>query len=299
MDNHRSKHKSIRTEKETSRQHRNELWYRFKKNKGAMLGLFIIVFLVLVALSADFLLDYKTDVIGQNLKERLQSPSLTHLFGTDELGRDLFFRVIYGARFSISIGVISVSIGLITGTFFGAIAGYFGGYIEEVIMRITDIMSAIPSILLAIAIVTALGASTLNLMIAVGVASIPEFVRITRASVLMVRNQEFIEAARALGVKEWKIIISHVLPNALAPIIVQTTLTTGSSIISASGLSFLGLGVPAPAPEWGSLLSAGRKFIRGYAYLTLFPGMAIMFTVLAFNLMGDGLRDVLDPKLKQ
>lgn len=276
-----------------------ELWFRFRKNKGAMIGLFIIITIVLIAISSNFLLDYDTEIINQNLKERLQSPNFEHWFGTDDLGRDVFYRILYGSRYSLSIGVVAVCIALVFGVLLGAIAGYFGGVYEEVIMRLTDVLGAVPNMLMAIAIVTALGQTALNLMIAVGVTSIPVFVRITRASVLTVRDNEYIEASRALGVKEWKIIWSHILPNCLSPIIVQTTLRIGSAIISASALSFLGLGVPAPSPEWGSMLSGGRKFIRGYSYLTLFPGLAIMITVLSFNLMGDGLRDILDPKLKK
>jgi peptide/nickel transport system permease protein len=197
------------------------------------------------------------------------------------------------------VGIVAVSIALAIGTTLGAFAGYYGGVVEDLIMRGTDIFAAVPNMLMAIVIVSALGANTFNLMIAVGVTSVPQFVRITRASVLTVRNQEYVEAARAIGISEWKIIYTHVLPNCLSPIIVQTTLRIASAIISASSLSFLGLGVPAPAPEWGSMLSAGRRFLRGYSYMTMFPGLAIMITVLAFNMVGDGLRDALDPKLKK
>jgi len=276
-----------------------EIWHRLKKNKGAMVGLAIIMLLVVVTVSIDWILDYETQVITQNLKERLQKPSKEHLMGTDDLGRDIFNRLIYGTRFSLSVGFVAVSIALAVGTTLGAFAGYYGGTVEDIIMRLTDIFAAVPNMLMAIVIVSALGANTINLMIAVGVTSVPQFVRITRASVLTVRNQEYVEAARAIGQSETKIIFSHILPNCLSPIIVQTTLRIASAIISASALSFLGLGVPAPAPEWGSMLSAGRKFLRGYSYITLFPGLAIMITVLAFNMVGDGLRDALDPKLKK
>ena len=276
-----------------------EVWHRLQKNKGAMIGLVIIMLLVVVAISIDWILDYETQVITQNLKERLQKPSKEHLMGTDDLGRDIFYRLIYGTRFSLSVGLVAVSIALAVGTTLGAFAGYYGGVVEDIIMRLTDIFAAVPNMLMAIVIVSALGANTINLMIAVGVTSVPQFVRITRASVLTVRNQEYVEAARAIGQSETKIIFSHILPNCLSPIIVQTTLRIASAIISASALSFLGLGVPAPAPEWGSMLSAGRKFLRGYSYITLFPGLAIMITVLAFNMVGDGLRDALDPKLKK
>ena len=276
-----------------------EVWHRLKRNKGAMIGLGIIAALALVALTADIWIDYDAQVITQNIKERLQWPSAKHIMGTDEYGRDIFFRLIYGSRFSLAVGFVAVAIALGVGTTLGAVAGYYGGVVENLIMRFTDIFASVPNILMGIVIVSALGANTFNLMLAVGVTSVPQFVRITRASVLTVRNQEFVESARALGVSEWKIIFYHVLPNCLSPIIVQTTLRIASAIISASSLSFLGLGVPAPAPEWGSMLSSGRNFLRGYGYMTLFPGLAIMVTVLAFNMVGDGLRDALDPKLKK
>jgi peptide/nickel transport system permease protein len=192
-----------------------------------------------------------------------------------------------------------VLIAMVAGVALGAAAGYIGGFFENIVMRITDIFSAIPSVLLAIAIVASLGKSTFNLMVAVGVASIPAFVRVARASVLTVRGEEYIEAARAIGMRDWKIILVHILPNCLSQIIVQTTLRVASAIIAAASLSFLGLGVPAPAPEWGSMLSEGRAYIRDYSYLMVFPGLAIMLTVLSLNLIGDGLRDALDPKLKR
>lgn len=270
-----------------------------RKNKGAMLGLALVILIVLTAVFSGVFLDYETDVIGQNISQRLQHPSLAHPMGTDDVGRDVLSRLLYGSRYSLSVGVVAVMIALACGVTLGSIAGFFGGKTEEVIMRASDMLAAVPSILMAIAIVSALGQSTLNLMVAVGITSVPEFVRITRAAVLTVRNQEYIEASRSIGLSEFKIIWSHVLPNCLSPIIVQTTLRVASAIISASSLSFLGLGVPSPDPEWGSMLSAGRKFIRGYGYLTLFPGLAIMVTVLSLNLLGDGLRDALDPKLKK
>ena len=275
-----------------------EVWHRLKKNKGAMVGLAVVILLAIIALSVDIVLDYDVQVIGQNTKERLQAPNSEHLMGTDEFGRDIFYRVLYGTKYSLSVGFVAVFIAIIIGVFLGAIAGYFGGAMEEVIMRGTDIFAAVPNMLMAIVIVAALGQGMFNLMIAIGITSVPAFVRITRAAVLTVRNQEYIEACRAIGLSKSKIIFSHVLPNCLSPIIVQATLRVGSAIISSSALSFLGLGIPAPSPEWGSLLSAGRRFIRDYSYMTMFPGLAIMITVLALNLLGDGLRDALDPKLK-
>ncbi|WP_458863187.1 ABC transporter permease [Acidaminobacterium chupaoyuni] len=275
-----------------------EVWHRLRKNKGAMLGLSVVLLLIFIALFSGVFLDYETQVVGQNTANRLQSPSLHHLMGTDEYGRDVFARILYGTKYSLSVGFVAVSIALVCGVFLGAVAGFFGGVWEEIIMRSTDIFSSVPNMLMAIVIVAALGQSMFNLMIAIGLTSIPQFVRITRAAVLTVRNQEYVESARAIGQGNAKIIFSHILPNCLSPIIVQATLRVASAIISASSLSFLGLGVPAPNPEWGAMLSGGRRFIRDYSYMTLFPGLAIMVTVLSLNLFGDGLRDALDPRLK-
>ena len=282
-----------------ARSQMGEVWHQFRRNKGAMVGSAIVLIIVFVALFADVFLDYDTQVVGQNVAERLQWPSARHWFGTDELGRDIFFRVLYGTRFSCSVGLVAVTIGLVIGVTLGAIAGFYGGTLEEVIMRSTDILGAVPNMLMAIVIVSVLGQSIWNLMLAVGITSVPQFVRITRAAVLTVRNQEYVEASKAIGLSNRRIIFKHILPNCLSPIIVQATLRVASAIISASSLSFLGLGVPAPSPEWGALLSGGRKYIRDYSYMTLVPGLAIMITVLALNMMGDGLRDSLDPKLKK
>lgn len=274
-----------------------EIWHRLKKNKGAMAGLVILIILALIALTVDFWLPEEL-IIAQNLREKLQGPSLKHFFGTDELGRDLFWRVVYGSRYSMAIGFVAVMISAIVGIPLGALAGYYGGKLETLIMRIVDIFSAIPSILLAIAIVSLLGRTTFNLMLAIGIAAVPQFTRVTRASVLTVKSQEYVEAARALGKNDLYIIFKHILPNCLSPIIVQTTLRIAGAIVSASSLSFLGVGVRPPSPEWGALLNAGKDLIMGYSYLCLFPGLAIMITVLAFNMVGDGLRDAMDPKLK-
>ena len=285
--------------KYSKRSRAGEVWHRLKKNKGAMIGLAIVVLLIVTAIASGFLLDYDTQIIAQSTMDRLQAPSAKHWMGTDQYGRDIFYRLLYGSRFSLSVGFVAVVVALLIGVPLGAVAGYFGGAVEDIIMRITDIFAAVPNILMGIVLVSALGSNTINLMLAVGVTSVPQFVRVTRASVLTVRNQEYVEAARAVGISEAKIIFTHILPNCLSPIIVQTTLRIASAIIAASSLSFLGLGVPVPAPEWGAMLSEGRSFIRGYGYMTLFPGLAIMITVLAFNMVGDGLRDALDPKLKK
>lgn len=276
-----------------------EIWHRFKKNKGALLGGLIILILVILALLGDVIYDYETDIIGQNIAERFIKPCWEHPFGTDNYGRDLFARVIYGIRASLPVGFVAVLVSLVLGMVLGAAAGYFGGMVENCIMRFMDIFAAVPNTLMAIALISVMGTSTFSLMVALGVASMPAFSRITRASVLSVRNQEFVESARAIGCSNFEIIFQHIIPNCLSPIIVQASLRMGSAMISASSLSYLGLGVPAPMPEWGSLLSAGRNYIRDYSYLTIFPGLAIMVTVIAFNMLGDGLRDAMDPKLKK
>lgn len=276
-----------------------QIMRRLKRNKGAILGMIILIAIILIALISPYVMDYETEVIANNVKERLQPPSARHWFGTDDMGRDIFNRVCYGARYSLAVGIIAVAFALVFGVTLGATAGYVGGVFENIVMRICDIFSSIPSVLMAIAVVSALGKSTLNLMLAVGIASTAPFVRVARAAVLTIRDEEYIESARAIGVPEWRIIADHILPNSVSQIIVQATLRVGSAIISAAQLSFLGLGVPAPAPEWGSMLSVGRSFIRDYSYMTIFPGIAIMITVLSLNLIGDGLRDALDPKLKR
>ena len=292
-------HKKIMQPEEKARSQAAEVWHRLRTNKGAMLGLSILILLVLIAIFSSLHFDYESQVIKQNTAERLKSPSIEHIFGTDEFGRDLFVRVLYGSRYSLIIGIVSVAIALVIGVTLGSVAGYFGGVTEEIIMRGTDIFQAVPTTIMAIVIVVSLGQNMINLMIAIGLTSVPIFVRITRAAVLTVKNQEFVEASRAIGLSKTNIICNHILPNCLAPIIVQTTLRVATAIVTASTLSFLGLGIPAPRPEWGGLLATGRKLIRDYSYLTFFPGFAIMIVVLALNLFGDGLRDALDPKLKK
>ena len=274
-------------------------WRQLRRNKGALIGLALLVIIIVAAVISPFVFDYQKDVVGMNVRERMQWPSAKHICGTDELGRDIFIRIVYGARYSLAVGVVAVIIALVIGTILGSAAGYIGGIFENIVMRICDIFSSIPSVLMAIAVVSALGKSTMNLMLAVGIASTAPFVRVARAAVLVVRGEEYVEAAKAIGQPDWKIVLVHIIPNCVSQIIVQATLRVGSAIISAAQLSFLGLGVPAPAPEWGSMLSAGRLYIRDYSYMTLFPGIAIMITVLSLNLLGDGLRDALDPKLKR
>lgn len=277
-----------------------EMWRNYKKNPSAMVGLAVIIIIVIVAIAAQFIYDYNIDIVQQNIKERFMEPGTAgHLLGTDNYGRDELTRILYGAKYSLAVGIVSVAISCLVGSTLGLIAGYYGGVIENIILRVCEVFMGIPSVLLGIAIMSAFGQSLFVLMLAVGLVYVPMFARTARAAVLPVREEEYIEAARVSGVNDFKIIFGHVLPNSLSPIIVQVTMGVANGILSASFLSFLGLGVPVPAPEWGAMLSSGREFIRDYGYLTTFPGLAIMITVLAINLMGDGLRDALDPKLKQ
>ena len=285
------------SKKYTKRSRFGEIMHSIRQNKGATVGLIIAVILILILICSLFI-SY-TSVTASNGALRLAPPSWQHPFGCDDLGRDVFLRTIYGTRYSIVIGFGSVAIAAIFGVFLGSIAGYYGRLVDDIIMRASDILASIPGMLLGMVIVTVLGQSLINLLLAVGVTAIPIFLRITRASVLTVRNQEFVEAARAIGMSNFRIIFTQVLPNGFAPVIVTLTTSLGASIIVAAALSFLGFGVPVPNPEWGALISAGRNYIRTSPNLMTFPGLFIMITVLAFNLLGDGLRDALDPKLKK
>lgn len=276
-----------------------EIWQRLKRNKMAMLGLAILLILVLGAIFADVICDYDTMVIKQDIGNRLQGPSAQHWFGTDEFGRDIFARILHGSRVSLVVGIISVSIALILGGSFGAFAGFYGGKVDMIIMRVMDVFLAVPSILLSMTIVAALGTDLVYVMLAIGISSVPNYARIVRAAVMSVKDQEFVEASRAMGASNATIIFKEILPNCLAPIIVQATLSVAGAILSTASLSFIGLGVQPPDPEWGAMLSSGRQYMRDALHLTLFPGLAIVITILALNLLGDGLRDALDPRLKQ
>jgi len=274
-----------------------DIWKRFRKNKAAMLGFIVMLILILTAIFADVIASEGLD--AQNLDRTFQPPSLQHPLGTDNLGRDMLARIIYGTRTSLRIGFTCVGVALTMGVIFGSIAGYYGGKLDNILMRFIDILIAVPNILLAIAIASALGPGLTNTMIAVGVGSIPGFARQTRAAVLTVREREFIEAARAIGGNDFRIITRHILPNCMAPIMVEATLGLGGAILSAAALSFIGLGIQPPTPEWGYMLSVGRRFFLEHGYLVVFPGLAIVIVVVALNIMGDGLRDALDPKLKR
>ncbi len=272
--------------------------YRFKKNKMAIAGLFILLIIAILVIAAPLYTDYSKGVI-QNIPNRFKSPNAENIFGTDSYGRDLFTRVIYGGRISLFAGIGTVLLSLIIGCTLGGIAGFFGGKVDMIIMRFVDIFMAVPPLLLSLAVCTALGQGTFKMIIALTVADVPRFARILRASVLTVRDREFVEAARCCGTSNFRIIIKHILPNCIGPVVVQATLMVGSAILSIAALGFLGIGVASPTPEWGTILSDNRQFIRFYPYLGLIPGFAIGITVMCVNFFGDGLRDALDPKMKK
>ena len=278
-------------------------WDRFKlvvrrlwKNKAAVLGFFVVVFLVMFCVLAPYIAPYSP--LKLNIPERLQPPSMSHLLGTDQFGRDILSRLLYGGRLSLGVGIISVVLGLIPGVLLGLASGFLRGNVDAAIMRGVDIMMALPSILLALLIVTVLGPGLINTMIAVGIGGIPSMIRLVRGKVLSIRETEYIEAARSIGANDWRIMIRHILPNCAAPIIVVATLRLPSAIIMAASLSFIGLGAQAPTPEWGAMLASGRHFLTTSWWICTFPGLAIFLAVLGLNMFGDGLRDALDPKLK-
>jgi peptide/nickel transport system permease protein len=270
---------------------------RLRRNYLAIIGFAVLLVLILTAVFAEQLAPFGYS--DQDYMMIRKPPSAEHLLGTDEFGRDVLSRLIFGSRISLQVGLIAVSISLIAGGAIGAVAGYFGGKIDNFLMRIMDVQLAIPTILLAIVISSALGPGLFNLMVAVGITSIPRFARLMRASVLSVKNMEFIEAARAMGASHLRIILLYILPNCMAPLIVQSTLSVANAILFAATLSFLGLGIQPPFPEWGGMLSAARPYLRNSAYLSIFPGLAIMITIVSLNCIGDGLRDALDPKQKR
>lgn len=274
-----------------------DVWRRLCRNKPAMVSLVVIIVLILVCTFAEYVAPY--GYAEQNLSESFQYPSWAHLMGTDQYGRDLFSRIIYGGRISLVVAISSMLLSVAIGCPLGAIAAYFGGWFESIVMRIFDVIMAIPGFLLAVSVQSILGSGIQNAAVAIAVANIPMFARVTRSAVLTVKDQEFVEAARSIGAGNMRIIFREILPNTLATIIVNATLMLGAAILTISSLSFVGLGVQLPIPEWGSILASGRQYIRDFYPLVVFPGLAIMITLIAFNLLGDGLRDALDPKLKQ
>ena len=273
-----------------------DIWRRLKKNRLAVAGLVVLILLILVAILAPLLAPYNYST--QDSKASYAGPSREHLLGADKLGRDLLSRLMYGARASLQMGIIAVAIAAIIGVTIGSIAGFFGGWTDNICMRFLDIYQAIPMLLLCVTLAAILGPSLQNAIIALGVSSVPGYARLMRASVLTVREKEFIESARAVNEGNARIIVRHVMPNAIAPIIVEITMGVGACILAGSLLSFVGLGVQPPTPEWGTMISDGRSVMRENPTLTLYPGICVMLSVLACNLLGDGLRDALDPRLK-
>lgn len=270
---------------------------RFTQNISAMLGLIISTIVVIVALFAPQLVrEDPTQIDFTALDQRLERPGVTTLLGRDNFGRDLYSRIILGTRVSLTVGISAVALGMFVGSLLGLLAGFFGGWLDEIIMRFTDVLYAFPAILLALALVAALGPSLVNLIFAISFVSIPGFARVMRSSVVTIRESEMVEAARASGAHTLRIIFRHVLPNALTPTIVLAAISIANALLTEAGLSFLGLGVQPPTPSWGGILAEGREYLRTAPYMTNFAGLAILIAVVGFNLLGDGIRDVLDPR---
>lgn len=273
------------------------VWRRFKRSKSATIGAFLILLLFLVALLGPYFAPH--DPIKQDLPRQLQGPSGQFLLGTDEFGRDILSRIIFGGRIALQVGFLAVAVASAIGITLGLLSGFFGGWVDLVIMRVMDVMLAFPYLLLAMIVVAILGPGLNNAMLAVGIVYVPQYARLVRGAVLTVKENEYVVAARAMGARDGTIMLRHILVNCLAPIIVQTSLSAGWAIVNAAGLSFLGLGAQPPIPEWGAMLTSGREYIFQAPWITTFPGLAILFTALGFNLLGDGLRDALDPRLKR
>lgn len=269
---------------------------RLRKNKTAMFGLVIFVLLALSAIFAPLLSPYGYATL--DMKHAFQGPSAAHWFGTDDLGRDIFTRILYGGRYSLTIGIISVSFALVVGIVIGTVAGYFGGMVDNLIMRFLDIFQSIPGLILTIAISAALGSGFDKTILALSISRIPSFARVLRASIMRVREQEYLEAAESIRCGKFRIIMKYVLPNSWAPLIVEATMGVANTVLTAASLSYIGLGVQPPTPEWGAMLSGAKGYIRDYSYMLTFPGIFIALTVLCLNMLGDGLRDALDPRLK-
>ena len=284
--------------KQARKRRTKEVIRRFKKNKLAMIGLVIITIMILMAVFADVIADYDEGAIRQHSDQRLLSPSKEHPFGTDTYGRDQLARVVHGARVSLSLGVFTTVISLGIGGLLGAMCGYYSGLFDEIVMRLMDILLSIPTLLMAIAIVSALGPTVMNLLIAITISQIPVFPRVVRSSVLSVAGEDYIEAAKIGGARDLHIILHDVLPNAIGPIIVQGTMAIASMILLAAGMSFIGLGVQPPQPESGTMLTQARDTMMTHPYLVIIPGICIAISAFSINLVGDGLRDALDPKLK-
>ena len=276
----------------------SDICFRFTRNRMAMLGLLIFGVVLFFAIFAPLFADYEGEAIKQNVYQKFAPPNSEHILGCDAYGRDLFARIIFGARLSLLISLSTVGLSLVIGCLIGSVCAYYGGWLDAITMRIVDIFLALPMTLMAVTVVAALGTSITNLIISLTISMVPPFVRIVRSAVLQVKGSDYIEAAVAYGSKDFRIIMTHVLPNAIGPIIVQATLNLASVLLSVAALGFIGLGVPSPQPEWGTMLADSKAQMRYHPAQVIIPGIAIAVTVLAINLIGDGLRDALDPKLK-
>jgi peptide/nickel transport system permease protein len=282
--------------REAKRRRLKEQWNVFKSNRLAYLSLFILLFIALIAIIGPLIAPH--DPYEFDLSKARSPPSLEHPLGTDELGRDILSRILVGARYTFGVSIVSVMVGASIGTLLGLISGYKGGLWDTVIQRVNDVLLAFPTILLAIALVAFLGQGVHSLVIAIAVSSMPVYVRLVRASVLQVASEDYVVAARMLGLSEWRIMVKHVLPNVIAPVIVQLSYHMGLAVLVASALGFLGLGVPPPTPEWGAMIGSGRIYLFSSPHIVFFPGLVISVTVIAFNMVGDGLRESLDPRVR-
>ena len=291
------KTKTKRTEKQKNHTQWGDAWKRLRRNKLAMVGMIVVIILVFAAVFADVVAPY--DYAQQDLSNKFADPSLAHICGTDNYGRDILSRIIYGGRTSLLVCILSLAISLVIGGILGMVSGYYAGVTDGVIMRIIDVIQAIPAFLLAICISAALGTGIGNTALALAVGFVPGYARLIRAQVMSIHDQEYVEAARLSGCSPWRVMLRHILPNILSQVIVDTTLRVGAAIMTISSLSFIGLGVQPPTPEWGSMLADGREYIRDYWPMVVWPGVAIMASLFGFNLFGDGLRDALDPRLKR
>ena len=270
------------------------VWKRLKKNKMAMVGLYIIILMIIVSSIAPYIAPYSYD--KQDYTAAMQGPSDEHLLGTDEFGRDILSRLLYGAKYSFEFGIVAVFVGAAIGLFLGSIAGFFGGWIDNIIMRFLDIYQSVPMMVMAIALTSSLGAGMKSAVIAIGISTMPIYARLIRGSLLEIRSMEYIEAATAINAGKLRILMRHMIPNAISPVIVTLTMSVGLNVLAGASLSFIGLGAQQPLPEWGAMLSAGRAFMRDHPRLVILPGILIMLLVLSFNMFGDGLRDALDPR---
>ena len=286
----------MKKKKNKKRSQFGEVWHRLKKNKIAVASLIVLILLFLTSALAPVLAPY--NYAQEDFNASFAAPSKEHLLGTDRLGRDILSRLLYGSQQSLKIGIYSTAFAAVAGIILGALAGYYGGRIDNLIMRFLDVYQGIPMFLLCVTLAAVLGPSLRNAIIAIGISSVPGYARMMRASILTVGEMEYIEAARAINATDKRIILKHIIPNAISPLIVMITMSMGSSVLAGAGMSFIGLGVQAPIPEWGAMISDARSFLRGHGELALYPGICVIITVLAFNLLGDGLRDALDPRLK-